>query len=503
MRNAMTENRVAIYLRLSKEDIDKKDFSESIQNQRRMLLQKVQEEGWSIFDIYIDEDYSGIDRERPAFLRMLKDCEQGKIDIVLCKSQSRFSRDLEIIEQYIHNKFKEWNVRFISLIDHADTSVEENKKSRQINALMNEWYLEDSSMNIRKTLRNKKEAGLFTGSFAPFGYQKKDKNHLEIDPIASKYVQQIYALYVKGYGYSKIKQYLNHQQVPTPSQYKKEIGSKYYGPSTGNSWSEKTIADILKNEVYIGSVVQGKYRKISYKNKKVISLKKKDWIVVPHQHKPIISLPIWNEVQKRIHQKIRIQSKTGKIHELSKKIYCQKCGQSFEKNSSGRTSYSYLVCRDRRNHWQHCDNRASIRLDVIESLVLKEFLKFYHQFADEQLLLQYENQYSIEQNLLCKQACERLENDYHQKERTLKKLYEDYIHQELDDEVFQNLKKSYVKELEQIKNTLTSMKKEKMPFSFRKRKPMISLKVAKSFIQRIQIGNMEHGKRVVIIEWIF
>ena len=479
-------NRVAIYLRLSKEDIDKKDFSESIQNQRRMLLQKVQEEGWDIFDIYIDEDYSGIDRERPAFIRMLKDCEQGNIDIVLCKSQSRFSRDLEVIEQYIHNKFKEWNVRFISLVDHADTSVEENKKTRQINALMNEWYLEDSSINIRKTLRNKKEVGLFTGSFAPFGYQKKDKNHLEIDPIASKYVQQIYALYAKGYGYSKIKQCLNHQGIPTPSQ-----------------WSEKTIADILKNEVYIGSVVQGKYRKISYKNKKVISLQKKDWIVVSHQHDPIISLSMWNEVQRRMQQKTRIQSKTGKIYEFSKKIYCQKCGQSFEKNSSSHSVYSYLVCRDRRSYWQHCDNHTSIRLDVIESLVFKEFLKFYHQFVDEQLLLEYEKQYSIEQNLLYKKEFERLEKDYHQKERGLKKVYDDYVQQQLDDEVFQNLKKSYIKELEKLSNTLANMKKEQMSFSFSKRKLELSLKTVKNFIQRIQIGNIEQGKRVVTIEWIF
>ncbi len=134
--------RVAIYLRLSIEDKDKlnrTDDSESIKNQRHMLMEVVNNNpSYKLVGEYCDEDLSGAGTFRPEFERLIKDCENGKIDIVLCKSQSRFSRDMEIVERYINNKFKEWNVRFISLSDNADTENPGNKKSRQINGLVNE-----------------------------------------------------------------------------------------------------------------------------------------------------------------------------------------------------------------------------------------------------------------------------------------------------------------------------------------------------------------------------
>lgn len=121
------------------------------------------------------QDYSGADRNRAAFNQMLKDCEEGKVDIVLCKTQSRFSRDMEMIEKYIHGKFLEWNVRFVSIIDHADTNVAGNKKARQINGLINEWYLEDLSDNIRRTLHHKKIKGEYCCPYAPYGYKLNPK----------------------------------------------------------------------------------------------------------------------------------------------------------------------------------------------------------------------------------------------------------------------------------------------------------------------------------------
>ena len=149
-------NLTDIYVRLSDEDRNKRckaDESESIQNQKSMLINYCIEQSHKI---YCDEDYSGADRNRPEFNNMLEDCEQGKIDIVLCKTQSRFSRDMEIIEKYIHWKFLEWNIRFVSIVDHADTNIAGNKKARQINGLVNEWYLEELSDNIKRTLHHKK-----------------------------------------------------------------------------------------------------------------------------------------------------------------------------------------------------------------------------------------------------------------------------------------------------------------------------------------------------------
>jgi DNA invertase Pin-like site-specific DNA recombinase len=132
--------RVDIYTRLSDEDrnkLYKTDDSESIQNQKTMLVNYCVMKGWDIHRIYCDDDYGGCDRNRPEFNRMIDDCRNRLVDIVLCKSQSRFSRDMEIVERYIHEKFTEWGVRFVGIVDNADTNVVGNKKARQINGLVN------------------------------------------------------------------------------------------------------------------------------------------------------------------------------------------------------------------------------------------------------------------------------------------------------------------------------------------------------------------------------
>ena len=171
--------KVGVYTRLSNEDRFKKnknDDSNSIINQKSMCMKYAVNQGWEIIDIYTDDDFSGAGTYRPEFERMLKDCESGRINLVLCKSQSRFSRDMEVIEKYLHNKFILWGVRFVSIVDNADTDEEYNKKSRQINGLMNEWYLDDLSTNIKKSLKNKREDGLFMGSFACYGYRRSEED---------------------------------------------------------------------------------------------------------------------------------------------------------------------------------------------------------------------------------------------------------------------------------------------------------------------------------------
>ena len=136
--------KVAIYCRLSEEDRNKQfetDDSNSIQNQKSMLLQYAMEQGWELYNIYSDYDYTGSDRRCPEFNRLLKDAEAHKFDIVLCKTQSRFTRELELVGKYIHGLFSLWGIRFVSIVDNADTANKGNKKSRQINGLVNQWYL--------------------------------------------------------------------------------------------------------------------------------------------------------------------------------------------------------------------------------------------------------------------------------------------------------------------------------------------------------------------------
>ena len=259
--------RVVIYLRLSNEDrakINKDDDSESIKNQRNMLTQYVNRHPeFALIDEYCDEDLSGAGTYRPEFERLIRDCENRKLDIVLCKSQSRFSRDMEVIERYLHNKFIEWGVRFVSIIDNADTNDIYNKKSRQINGLMNEWYLDDLSTNIKKTLKNRREEGLFMGSFAFYGYDRdpNDKHKLIVDPVAAEVVKKIFSLYASGLGYYKICEYLNNNKIPPRSVYKKMKGSNFVSGNCDSNtvrWNHDPIAQKLKNEKYLSNIIQEK-----------------------------------------------------------------------------------------------------------------------------------------------------------------------------------------------------------------------------------------------------
>ena len=192
--------KVAIYCRLSEEDRNKQfetDDSNSIQNQKAMLLQYAAEQGWEVYNIYSDDDYTGSDRRRPEFCRLLKDAEERKFDIILCKTQSRFTRELELVEKYIHGLFPIWGIRFISIVDNADTENAGNKKSRQITGLVNQWYLEDMSDSICSSLTTRRKNGYHIGAFALYGYQKDPdrKGHLIIDEEAAAVVREVFILF--------------------------------------------------------------------------------------------------------------------------------------------------------------------------------------------------------------------------------------------------------------------------------------------------------------------
>ena len=273
--------KAAIYCRLSEEDRNKqsepaakehwleKDVhskaceSESIQNQKSLLTQYAVDKEWEIYNIYSDDDYTGADRSRPAFNQLLADAKSNKFDIVLCKTQSRFTREMELVEKYIHTLFPIWNIRFVSVVDNADTEVKGNKKARQINGLINEWYLEDMSDNIKSVLTSRRKNGLHIGAFALYGYKKDpdQKGHLIIDEEAAAVVREVFTLFSQGYGKTAIARILNERGIPNPTEYKRLHNLRYKQPAARNStlWKYFAISDMLVNEIYIGNMVQGKW----------------------------------------------------------------------------------------------------------------------------------------------------------------------------------------------------------------------------------------------------
>lgn len=313
----------ALYCRLSVEDRFKTGESESIQNQRSILLEYAEAHGFNVYKIYCDEDYSGLDDERPAFVSMLEAARQGLFSAIICKSQSRFSRSIETAEKYLHREFPIWGIRFISIIDNVDTAYSSGKRARQINSLVNEWYCEELSQSIRAVFRQKMEQGLFIGSFAPYGYIKssEDRHRLEPDPIAAETVREIFRLCTEcGLSCPDIAKKLTARGAPTPSMYKKSKGiDKNHNPQSGLSknkgvWHPNTIRKILKNPVYMGTLAQGREKRISYKCKKQLPVPQEKWCVVPNAHKALVEEAIYNKAQKILSEKgRRIKAEAGSV----------------------------------------------------------------------------------------------------------------------------------------------------------------------------------------------
>jgi Site-specific recombinases, DNA invertase Pin homologs len=378
--------KVAIYCRLSEEDRNKQsetDDSESIQNQKSMLVQYAAEQGWEIYRIYSDDDYTGADRNRPEFGRLLEDAEHRRFDIVLCKTQSRFTRELELVEKYIHGLFPLWNIRFVSIVDNADTANKGNKKSRQINGLVNEWYLEDMSDNIRSVLTNRRKNGLHIGSFALYGYRKdpERKGRLIIDEEAAAVVREVFTLFSQGSGKAAIARTLNDRGTPNPTEYKRLHGLRYRQPESrsGTLWKYSAISNMLTNEIYIGNMVQGKYGSVSYKSKVNRPREKSQWYIVKGTHEPIIDRDLWDRVQSMIAERAKPFS-TGKIGLFAGKARCMYCGYTLR--SSKSHGAHYLQCPTRRAAKDACIG-SFLSVGRLEQAVLLELNRLVAEYLDK------------------------------------------------------------------------------------------------------------------------
>lgn len=366
--------RAALYCRLSEEDRNKQagDDSLSIQNQKAMLTQYAAHMGWEVYHVYSDDDYTGSDRRRPAFTQLLRDAEQHLFDIVLCKSQSRFTREMELVEKYIHGLFPQWGIRFVSIVDNADTDIKGNKKSRQINGLINEWYLEDMSENIRSVLTNRRLNGYHIGSFALYGYRKdpQHRGRLLIDEEAATVVREIFRLFASGMGKTAIARLLNDRSIPSPAAYKRLHGMTYAPASSvgASLWRYATISSMLSNEIYIGHMIQGKYGSVSYKTKQNKPRPRDAWFRVENTHQPIVDLPLWEQVQQLLQQRSKPFT-SGYVGPFARTAVCAHCGYTMRSTKS--RGVRYLKCSTRHLSTDACPG-AFIREDALIRLVLDE-----------------------------------------------------------------------------------------------------------------------------------
>ena len=446
-------NFVAIYCRLSAEDrdkLDKNDYSQSIQNQISMLVDYANRQEWKIYNIFVDDDYQGSDRKRPGFNRLLEEARARRFGIVLCKSQSRFTRELELVEKIIHKDFVDWGIRFVGLADNADTDNKGNKKSRQIYGLVNEWYLEDLSDSIKTVLTDHRKKGLHIGSFALYGYQKdpERKGHLIIDPEAAAIVHEIFERYVAGTGRLNIARELNARGVPNPSAYKKLKGLKYGGGGKKNSglWKYYTITDVLCNEMYIGNMIQGRYENKSYKSTGPTPVPREKWIIVEGTHEPIIEKELWDKAQeiRRIRTKTMCNGERGLF---AGKVRCIHCG--YVLHAVKNREYRYLKCAQR--HVGSDCKGAFIAQRLLEKAILTELNKLIDTYFDmdsAEAYLKIKTEDEDRRNKL-KKELQNIRRDIEALKMAVRNLYLDKTKGIISEEEFIFLKTDFDQDTEQ------------------------------------------------------
>ena len=321
--------KVACYIRLSKEDEKGKGAvreSESITNQRNLLLGYIKDNDFTLVNEYVDDGVSGTTFDRPQFNAMIEDIEHGLINMVITKDMSRLGRDYIQAGHYMEQYFPSKNVRYISLLDNIDTYLDSSSNDiAPFKAILNDMYSKDMSKKIRSILHSKKEQGLFLGKVAPYGYQKsvENKHRLVIDPVASMVVAEVFEMYLDGKGCHQIASILTERGVPIPSVHNK-IAVGNVGMAYG-LWSHTGIRRILQNEVYTGTLVQNKYKKLNYKSRKMVIADPSVWIRTPDAHEAIVSQGTFDKVQRLLEVTAHLKPSKHR-YLLSGLLRCYDCG---------------------------------------------------------------------------------------------------------------------------------------------------------------------------------
>ena len=350
----MQENySVGIYARLSRDD-ERTGESVSIENQKEMLTRYVQEQGWILYSYYCDDGVSGTTFDRPGFNRLVQDATDKKINLVLCKDLSRLGRDYIEAGKYTDFIFPSLGCRFIALNDGVDTIRKNNEMLVILKNVMNDLYARDTSNKIKAVKQSTFKAGKYVGCYAPLGYRKSeaDKHILEIDPVTAPVVRRIFDLRLQGYGFRKIALALNEEKVPAPRSFYYMAEGRENLRGETPYWNDVTVKTILRNEVYIGHMVQNKTGTVSYKNHKQVSKPESEWIKVENTHEPLIPLEVWEAVQKLDNHPSRGRSgKSGTIALFGGLLRCMDCGASMrymrdyrKKVSNKEPEYKAYVC---------------------------------------------------------------------------------------------------------------------------------------------------------------
>lgn len=395
---------VGEYNRLSKEDGDKPE-SDSIQNQHSINqkhLEYLQEQGEQIesVTVYSDDGYAGGNFKRPRYQALIRDIESGKINCIIFKDNSRLGRNYPELGRLMEDYFPQKGVRVISVLNNLDSVKDPRGYCSAIvsfSNIVNDDYIRQLSIKIKCTLTMKRERGEFIGNYAPFGYQKDpaDRHRLVVDEEQAEIVRKIFDWYEDGMSASSIAKRLNAMQIMTPGDFKIRDGCKSFITHDRNSsklhaWTTTTIATILKNEVYIGNMVQGKHKSVSYRSKKMMLTDESEWTVVEGTHVPIISDEQFAIIHECFARRTRISPGKTHVYPLSGLVSCGACGHRMNRVVS--QGYARYRCMTRTYAPDKCQC-PSIKEEYLEELILQTLQSLISRLVDVKAVIDAARQF--------------------------------------------------------------------------------------------------------------
>lgn len=458
----------ALYCRLSQDDGNVGD-SDSIVNQKKILAEYAERNGYTPYQFYIDDGFSGTNFERPQFKQMIEDAQKGTVKRIICKDLSRFGRDYIKVGLYTEFIFPDKDIHFIAVNDDVDSNVQKDNDLAPFKNLFNEWYARDTSKKIKAVKKAKGLAGEHMSCVAHYGYRKNPDNPKEwlIDEESAEIVREIFRLCVDGYGPRRIANILTERKILIPSAYALEKGYAVRNniPKNPCQWSSTVVVDILERMDYLGHTVNFKTHRKSYKQKKKIENDKSEWKIFENTHEPIIDQSTFDIVQK-IRANRKRPTKMGEMPMFSGILYCADCGKklSFHRRVNEPDIKHNFVCSNYRSDTNKCSMHY-IRNVVVEQLVLenlREVVSYVKTYEDEfvQMVMDADMKQKSKELAKKKRVLSDKEKRYTQLDSLFQRIYEDNVRGKLSDERFAKLSQGYEAEQKELQSEIETLRME-------------------------------------------
>ena len=464
-----------VYCRLSQDDGLDGD-SNSITNQKKILLDVVTRENLPNPILFVDDGFSGTNFDRPAISEALRLVENRQVSNFVVKDLSRLGRSYIKVGQLTEITFPSFDVRFIALNDGVDSNKpnETNSIFLPIKSLMDEMYAADTSKKIRAVVQAKAKAGERVTTNPPYGYLK-DSNNLKnwiIDPVASKVVKRIFQEAKSGKSLSEISKGLESDKIFKPDRHRIEIGLKSISSSPNVEtlpyfWTRETLSAILGREEYLGHTVNLRTRTKSYKDKRKVDNSKEDWLVFKNTHEAIIDQETFDIVQKmRSHKRSnqRYKNRIGHENLFAGLVFCGTCGRKhyFCPQEKNGLNHDHYKCSGYRKPIDGCENPHYIQKSALIEIVsdkLRQTIQEIH-FNQEAFLKKLEQQSQAQFSKDNKRQQLQLQKNEHRSKEIdsiIQKLYEDNLLGKISDERFVKLSQSYEEEQRQLQTSISDL----------------------------------------------